>query len=452
MVSIGQYKNADAASVGVTNISREDVDGGYGKYLRNGFIALFLLVVCFGGWAALVPIKGAVIASGIIVVEGNTKTLQHLDGGIVSEILVRNGDKVLAGQVLLRLDSTAMEANATLVENRFYEAQARVDRLKAERDNLAKIIWAPQFATLQSRAKIIEILSGQSKLFSARRNAHKGQIGQLYERIAQSKEQINGLRDLMVAKRSQYALVDQELQGLQTLLAKGFVSKTRILALEREQARLNGDIGTHRSDIARTESAMSETRIQILQVKQDNEAQILTELREVESLKSDLREQLTTAMDQRRRIEIVSPVEGIVHDLVVTTIGGVIIAGQPMMQIIPANTRLMIEARIQPVDIDQIYEGQPATITLSAFNQRTVPQINGRVITASADSLVDQITGIPYFSVLIEIPEDEMKKLGTLILIPGMPADSFIQTQERTVLNYLFKPFKDQLNRTFREE
>lgn len=440
------------AATATTQSGEKPVDASYDRYLRHGFIAMFVLIGVFGGWAAFFSIKGAVIAPGVIIVEGKPKTLQHLDGGIVGEILVKNGDVVEAGAVMLRLDPTAIAASSTIVEKRLYEALARVDRLKAERDDLNAINWSPRLDSVVGDANVTEVMAGQTKLFRARRSALRGQTGQLRERITQSNEQILGLKDLMGSKRTQLGLIGQELEGLEILFRKGAASKVRILGLEREKARLNGEIGTHRSEIARTRSAISETQIQILQVSKDNEAQVLTELREVESILSDLTEQLVTAEDQLKRIDVTSPVAGIVHDLTVTTIGGVIQPGQPMMQIVPVNDLLIIEARVQPIDIDQIYEGQPATITLSAFNQRVVPQFNGFVKKTSADSLIDQVTGIPYFNVLIEIPEEEMKKLGGLTLIPGMPADSFIQTQDRTVLQYILKPLNDQLNRTFREE
>ncbi len=430
----------------------KSIDTGYGKYLKQGFAALFVLVVCIGGWATFASIQGAVIASGVIVVEGKVKTLQHFDGGIVGEILVKNGDKVEAGEIVLRLDPTAMDANRTLVQKRLYQALGQVDRLKAERDGLVQIAWDERLSKNASRKNVGEIMTGQGKLFRARKNAFIGQIGQLSERITQSREQIKGLQDLTQSKFSQLALLSQELSGLRKLLTKGVVSKTRILALEREQARINGEIATHRSEIARTKSAISETRIQTLQIQRDNEAQILAELRDAEVLLSDLTEQLTTASDQLQRIDVIAPVTGIIHDLSVTTIGGVITPGQPMMQIIPINENLIIEARILPIDIDQVFEGQVATITLSAFSQRTTPQIKGVVVKTSADSLIDQVTGMPYFSVLIEIPKEELAKLGGLTLVPGMPAEAFLQTEKRTVLNYLLKPFNDQLNRTFREE
>lgn len=424
----------------------------YAKYLRQGFIALFILVVCMGGWASVFKIKGAVIASGVIMVEGKPKTLQHLDGGIVGDILVKNGDVVKAGQIVLRLDPTAMDANRTIVEKRLFEAQARVDRLRAEWDGAKEISWSKILVDAGDRADVAEIITGQQKLFEARKKSMSGQVAQLRQRIKQSREQIQGLNDLIGSKRAQLSLIGEELDGLRKLLIKGYVPKTRVLALEREQARIGGDISTHRSDISRTHSAIGETEIQILQIKKDAIAEILTELRQVESERSDLNEQLITASDQSARIDITSPVAGIVHDMSVTTIGGVITPGQPIMQIIPVNDRLIIEARIQPVDIDQVYVGQPARIHLSAFSQRTTPQLDGFVINTSADSLVDQVTGAPYFSVRIEIPPSEKEKLGELVLIPGMPAESFIQTEERTVLNYILRPFIDQLGRSFREE
>lgn len=424
----------------------------YSKYLRQGFIALFVLVVVMGGWASIFKIKGAVIANGVIMVEGKPKTIQHLDGGIVGEILVKNGDTVDAGQVLIRLDPTAMDANRTIVEKRLFEAQAQVDRLRAEWDGAKKITWSKLLEESKNRADVMEIITGQQKLFEARKKSINGQEAQLRQRIAQSKEQIQGLNELIQSKNAQLKLIAEELDGLRKLLVKGYVPKTRVLALEREQARIGGEISTHRSDISRTNSAIGETEIQILQLKKDATAEILTELRQVESERSDLHEQLTTASDQVERIDITSPVAGIVHDMSVTTIGGVISAGQPIMQIIPINDRLIIEARIRPIDIDQVYVGQPARINLSAFNRRTTPQLEGIVINTSADSLVDQVTGAPYFSVRIEIPPSEREKLGDLTLIPGMPAESFIQTNERTVLNYILKPFRDQLGRSFREE
>jgi len=422
------------------------------KYLRQGFVALFVLIVIMGGWASFAKINGAIIAPGTVIVESKPKTLQHLDGGIVGEILVKNGDKVEVGDVVLRLNPTAMDANQKLVEKRYFEARARVDRLKAEWEGAREITWSSEVDAAVARPEIAEIVDGQSKLFEARKKSFNGQAAQLNQRVRQSEEQILGLEDLIKSKYKQLELIGDELEGLRKLLVKGYVSKPRVLALEREEARLGGEISTHRSDIARTKSAISETEIQILQLKKDTVADVLGQLRESESQLSDLTEQLVTASDQLERVDIISPVTGVVHDLAVNTIGGVITPGQPIMQIVPANERLVIEARISPADIDQVYFGQPANVNLSAFNRRTTPQFVGSVEKFSADSLVDQITGAPYFSVWIVIAPEELEKLGNLTLLPGMPAEAFLTTEKRTVMSFLVKPFTDQLQHTFREE
>jgi HlyD family secretion protein len=425
---------------------------GYSRYLVQGFIGLFLLVIVIAGWVGSMKIQGAVIASGSIVVEGKPKTLQHLDGGIIGEILVQNGSVVETGDVVLKLDPTEIDANRTIVEKRMFVALARSARLKSTRDGSAKIDWPTQLIDVADRPDVAEVMSGQGKLFRARKNSLNGQIGQLRQRVGQSAEQISGIEELIDSKRVQLGLISQELDGLRELLAKGFVSKTRVLALEREESRLNGEIDTLRSDIARTRSLISETRIQIIQLQKDNEAATLTELREVESELSDLNEQLTTASDKRFRVDVTSPVAGIVHDLSATTIGGVIRPGDPIMQIIPINNRLLVESRVLPVDIDQVFPGQPATIRMSAFNQRTTQELNGFVTKLSANSLIDQATGISYFNVIIEVSDEELEKLGNLVLVPGMPAEAFIQTKSRRVLSYMFKPFSDQLSRAFRED
>lgn len=421
-------------------------------FIKRGLIGAFILFIVMGGWAALFKIKGAVIAPGQIVVESKPKTLQHLDGGIVGEILVKDGDRVDANQVVMRLDPTAKNANKAIIEKRLYEALARSARLQAERDNKEEIEWPAEIMADEKRPELALIMMGQKKLFDARKKSSQGMVSQLHQRINQSRQQIRGLNDLIRSKQAQKALIEQELVGQRKLLIKGLTHKSRILGLERELARLSGDISTHRSDISRTESSINETRMQILQINKEKMAEVLTELRATESEISDLKEQLVTASDQLKRVDVTSPVAGIVHNMEVTTIGGVVTAGQPIMQIIPVNDRLIVEASIMPQDVDQVYKGQDARINLSAFSQRIVPQLNGKVIERSADAIIDKVTGMPYFTVKVEIPPEEMEKLGEMVLVPGMPAEVFLQTKERSVLSYLLKPFKDQLGRAFREE
>ena len=421
-------------------------------FIKRGLIGAFILFIVMGGWAALFKIKGAVIAPGQIVVESKPKTLQHLDGGIVGEILVKDGDRVDANQVVMRLDPTAKNANKAIIEKRLYEALARSARLQAERDNKEEIEWPAEIMADEKRPELALIMMGQKKLFDARKKSSQGMVSQLHQRINQSRQQIRGLNDLIRSKQAQKALIEQELVGQRKLLIKGLTHKSRILGLERELARLSGDISTHRSDISRTESSINETRMQILQINKEKMAEVLTELRATESEISDLKEQLVTASDQLKRVDVTSPVAGIVHNMEVTTIGGVVTAGQPIMQIIPVNDRLIVEASIMPQDVDQVYKGQDARINLSAFSQRIVPQLNGKVIERSADAIIDKVTGMPYFTVKVEITPEEMEKLGEMVLVPGMPAEVFLQTKERSVLSYLLKPFKDQLGRAFREE
>lgn len=424
----------------------------YRPYLWQGAIGLIILVVFLGGWSAIATIKGAVIASGQLVVDGKPKTIQHLDGGIVGAISVKDGDRVKAGQVLMRIDGAAIEANRSIVENRLVEVHARAARLRAERDGAPAITWPEYLTQRPSASATIAASEGEQKLFTARRNAQQSQINQLRARITQSKEQIRGFEELIASQEQQLKLVAEQLATYRKYEAKGAVSKNQILAVERENVRLRGEIASRVTDIGRMRGVISETNIQIAQIRRDAQKEILAELRTAETEISDLAEQEVAATDQSRRTEILAPVDGIVHDMQITTIGGVITAGQPIMQIIPSGDELLIQARVLPVDIDQIYVGQLALLRMTAFNQRTTPELSGRVKDISADSLVDQYTGAGYFNVRIEIPPEEREKLGDLQMLPGMPADAFIQTDGRTPLSYLLKPVTEQLGRAWREE
>ncbi len=425
----------------------------YDRYLLIGYLSIAALVLMTIIWS-LAPIKGAVIASGVVVVEGKPKTLQHLDGGIVGEILVKEGQSVEKGDIVMRLDPTMLEANQVIVQTRLYETMARVSRLQAERDSKSRIDWPESLmAARETNASVDTAMTGQEKLFKARRAADLGQVEQLTQRIAQFNDQIAGLKSLILSKENQALKIREEADSKQILVDKGWLAKPVILALEREELRLKGDIANHRSEISRLRNSINETRVQISQIRRELQAEVLAELRVADTEASDLREQLTTASDQRRRIDVTTPVSGKIHNMTVTTIGGVVAPGQELMQIIPQDVRLIIDAQVQPADIDQIYPGQPTTIRLSAFNMRTTPELNGLVIKASPDRIIDPVTGFPYYSVKIEIPPEELARLPkTLTLLPGMPADAFMQTQSRSVLSYLLKPASDAMSRAGREE
>ncbi|WP_017930886.1 HlyD family type I secretion periplasmic adaptor subunit [Robiginitomaculum antarcticum] len=424
----------------------------FDRYIKLGFIIVFLLFFCGGLWAFTAKIQGAIIAPGSVVVEGRPKIIQHLDGGLVGEILVENGDQVKAGNVLMRLDPTALTANQSLVQNRYYEAQALRVRLVAERDEKKDIDWNVVFPVEDRNEIIAKAIADQEQLFQTRLRAYSGQTDQLQQRIAQARDQINGYEARIVTQKEQAKLVNEEANAFRELNRRGQGYKIRINQLEREFARLQGEINSSKSEIARIKNLIGETRIEILQVNRTRQEQVLTELRTTESLESDLREQLITADDQTQRIDIISPVDGIVHNMSVTTVGGVITPANPIMEIIPINDRLVIETQVDPVSIDQVYIGQATTVRLSAFNQRTTPELDGKVQNISASTMVDQYTGIPYYVVRVEIPQAQLARLNGLTLIPGMPAEAFIQTDERTVWNYLLKPATDQFNRAFREE
>lgn len=425
----------------------------YDKFLVMGFIAIALLIGIGLIWGSLAKVKGAVIAPGVVVVEGKPKTLQHLDGGIVGKIFVKDGDKVEAGDVVMQLDPTMLDANEDLVNTRLRETMARVARLEAERDSQDEISWPNDLVSAKADPIVASAMIGQEKLFNARSIAGQGQVEQLNQRIAQVKDQIDGLNSLISSKDNQAQKIREEVDAKRTLVEKGWLAKPVILTLEREELRLKGDVANHQSEIARLNNSISETNVQILQLKRERQAEVLTELRQAETEASDFKEQLTTASDQLRRIDVIAPVTGKVHNMTVTTIGGVVSPGQDIMQIIPADDRLIIEAQVEPADIDQIYVGQKTTVRLSAFNVRSTPEMNGLVLQASADRIIDQVTGFPYYSVKIEIPTDELARLPkNLTLLPGMPAESFMQTESRSVLSYIMKPATDAMDHTFREE
>lgn len=424
----------------------------YEGYLKTGFFLIFALIAGFAAWSFLAPIQGAVIAPGSVIVEGKPKTLQHLAGGIVGEILVRDGDKVQAGDVVMRLDPTSLTANRDLLQKRLNEAKGRVARLKAERDGHSKIGWETIFPNYKSQTDIVLIVNDQNKLFTARQQAYSGQINQLGKQIQQSRQQSQGLSSQIESNNNQIALITKELLGLTALLDQGYVSQTRVLALEREKAALTGQIASFRSDIARTQTAIGEIEIQILQVKRTQQESVLTELRATESEINDLNEQLITAVNDVKHIDVITPVSGTVHNMSITTLGGVITPANPIMDIIPDTRKLIIESQVEPASIDQIYVGQATTVRLSAFNQRTTPELNGKVIGMSANTLVDPVTGFPFYTVKITIPEDELSRLKGLVLVPGMPAEAFMQTDQRSAMNYLLKPATDQLSRAFKEE
>jgi HlyD family secretion protein len=421
-----------------------------------GLAITVVLVGGVGGWAATAQLAGAVIAPGTIVVETNVKKVQHPTGGVVGEILVREGSPVEAGQVVLRLDDTVTKATLGVVRSQLDELMARQARLTAERDDAEAIVFPQELTNRRGDSGVATAVAGEEKLFEARRSARTGQRSQLRERIAQMNEEIRGLSAQQAAKETENELITKELVGVADLYQKNLVSISRYTQLQRDQTKLHGERGQLIADSARARGKISETELQIIQLDQDFRTDVLKDLRETQGKIAELKERVTAAEDQLKRIELRAPQAGIVHQLSVHTVGGVIGNAETIMQIVPRADDLVLEAKIAPSDVDQVALGAKVTVRIMAGNQRTTPDVAGFVTRISADLNRDQQSnsGQPapaYYTIRISLPAAEVARLKDIRLIPGMPAEAFIQTHERTPLEFLLKPLQEQIARTFRE-
>lgn len=422
------------------------------RYFFAGVATLALLVGGVGGVAAVTELSGAVIGQGTLVVDSNVKKVQHPSGGVVGAILVREGDLAKAGQVLVRLDETVTRANLAIVTKSLDELETRLARLEAERDGKLVVAFPPELAARQDDPAILRIVTGEQSLFDLRRAAREGQKAQLRERITQLGEEIAGLTEQRDAKRLEITLIGRELEGIRQLWKSRLVSIERITALERDAARLEGEHGQFTASIAQAKGRGSEIELQIIQIDQDLRSEVAAEIREIQGRVSELVERKVAAEDQLKRIEIKSPQDGIVHQLAVHTVGGVVQAGEPIMLIVPVSDELTVEVRVAPQDIDQVTTGQTAILRLSAFNQRTTPELSGILTKIAADLSIDERSGFSYYKARVVLPKEEVAKLKGLTLTPGMPAEVFFPTGARTILSYLVKPLSDQIERAFREE
>jgi len=422
------------------------------RHLVAAIVVVSVLVVGVGGWAATAVISGAVVASGSVVVDSNVKKVQHPTGGIVGELRVRDGDRVHAGDVVVRLDETVTRANLAIVTKGLGEMMARKARLESERDGLDAITFPAQLLAEADDPDRAAAIDSERKLFNLRKTARSGQKAQLRERIAQLGEEITGLAAQQNSKAKEIALIERELAGVRELWKQNLVQLTRLTALEREAARLDGERGQLVAASAQAKGKIAETALQILQIDQDIASDVAKELREVDGKIGELVERKVAAEDQLKRTDIRAPQDGTVFQLAVHTIGGVITAGDPIMLIVPEADNLSVEVKVNPQDIDQLQLNQKAILRFSAFNIRTTPEIEGVVTRISADTSTDQRTGQSYYTVRIAMPADQIERLGEVKLLPGMPVEAFMQTRDRTMLSYLTKPLHDQFLRAFREK
>ncbi len=415
-----------------------------------GFTLMAALLLGVGGWMVFATIAGAVVAPGYIVVDSNIKKVQHPAGGIVSEIFVRNGDRVAAGDILLRLDDTQTRANLGIVSSQLVELRGRKARLIAERDDAETVVFPPGFAEESEDAA--RVAAGERRLFAAKRTALAGQKSQLKERVGQIHKEIEGLTAQMGAKSQELKLIRQEQQRVADMHARKLVPETRLLSINRDVIRIEGEHGALMAQVARLGGQIHETELQLLQLDHVTQTEAQKELREVEARIAELSERAVAADDLLKRVDVRAPQSGVVHDLAVHTVGGVIGPGETIMFIVPNDDVLAIEVRVPPTDIDQVGLGQACVLRFPAFNQRTTPELAGTVSRVAADLTREVQTGFTYYLARISVPTDELAKLKELRLLPGMPVESYIETGDRTVLSYLMKPFKDQFTRAFRED
>ena len=420
---------------------------------RLSIFVLATILVLFGvmgGLAAATKISGAVITSGTLVVDSYVKTVQHLKGGIVGEIRVKNGDHVDADQILIRLDDTQTRANLGIIRKRLNELSARRARLVAERDDKSAISFPTDLLSYAGDDGVANILAGERQLFNDRLASRQGQKSQLRERIQQLKQEVDGLVAQEKGKRIEIELVNKELGSLQRLFDQGIVPAAKVYSLQRDSARLTGELGNLVSSIAQTNGKITETELQIIQIDDDHSSEVSDQLRQAESDIGQFSERLIAAEDDLKRVDIRAPQAGIVDQLNVHSAGAVIGPKETIMQIVPDKDALVAELKLAPQDIDQIAVGQVVALRFSAFNQRITPELNGRVETISADLTTDQHTGVSYYIVRAKVPKEEWDRLGKLTPLPGMPVEAFMQTGKRSVLAYLTKPMTDQIKRAFR--
>lgn len=429
-----------------------DTDAVIRKHLRLGVGAVLLIGGVSLAWSLVAKLDSAVVTQGTVVVESNIKKVQHATGGIVGQIHVREGQRVTEGEVVVRLDETATRTALSIVMNDLTATRARAARLTAERLGATQIAF-PKDLLLRAASdpELDAVLQGEIRLFTSRYETRLGQKAQLTERIGQLREELKGLADQKKSLDIQLKVAREELENLRGLEAKRLTTVPRLSSLEREIARNDGALGETLARMASSRGKIAETELQILQLDRDHATEVSKDTREAETKINELQERRVAAEDQLKRIDIRAPISGLVHQLSVHTIGGVINATEPLMLIVPETDRLILEVRIQPNDIDQVHIGQATRVRFTAFNQRTTPELMGALFRVSADLSKDQQSGLSYFTGGVAITEEELAKLKGLKLIPGMPADAFIKTGERTFASYIVKPLADQMNRSLRE-
>lgn len=414
-----------------------------------GYSIVALILVGFGGWGAIAPLESAAIGAGTVKVEGDSKPIQHLEGGIVAEILVENGDYVTNGQALLRLDTTQFEAELSIIQARLWAKQAMVDRLKAERAEVPSISFSPVLAN-ESDYRARMAMENERALFNARRADRLGEVAVLDQRIKQLEEQVRGSKEVIGAKDSVAASLSLEIAELNTLLIEGYVDKQRIRELDRSLAQTLGQIAELNAQVARSLVVKEETHLQIAQLTKRFVSDVVDELSRTQDEIFDLEQRFTAAADKVNRATVRAPASGYIMALEPNTAGAVIGSGQPIMEVVPDVDRLVIDVRMSPMDIDRIRIGQEAEVTFAVFKDSY--SITGELVKLSADTMLDDASGAPYYKGSVTLKQSDLDLLGDDLLVPGMPASVLVKTGSRTLLGYLTSPLQRMFERSLTED
>lgn len=419
--------------------------------LSLGFIALGLLVVGIGGWSVLSNIAGAIVASGLIEVESNRQIVQHPEGGVIGAILVDDGQTVVSGEVLVRFDDTLLQSEINVTTEQLFEVIARKARLIAERDGLDEVAYSPDTLAEMDDPIYAELVTGQNNLFFARRDSLERERALLAERKAQIEQQIVGAEAQVTALVAQQNLIAEELVDEEELLSKGLSQLTKARSLRREAARMEGQMGGLMASIAESRGRIAEIEIEILRLTSTRREEAISTLRDLQFREIELRERKSSLLETLSRMEITAPTSGVIYGLQFHTERAVVRPADPILYIVPQDSPLVIATKIPAIHIDQVHIGQEAKLRFSAFDMRTTPEILGEVTKISPDIFTDEATGATFYTAEILPYDDEMPKLDGLDILPGMPVEAFIKTDERTPLQYLIKPLADYFNKAFRE-
>ncbi|WP_299153606.1 HlyD family type I secretion periplasmic adaptor subunit [uncultured Tateyamaria sp.] len=417
-----------------------------------GALALLILVGVLGVWSVQARISGAVIASGMIQVESNRQVLQHPEGGVVGALMVKDGDQVAAGDVVLKFDDTRLVSELAVIEGQLFEILARKARLKAERDGLSALVVSDELQELAAEDPEVQaLIDGQAQLFEARATSLQQSSEQILEQIAQAENQIEGASAQLAALETQQGLIESELGDSQQLFEKGLTPASRVSSLQREQARLLGEIGSTTASVAQLRGQIAALNIERIALTSRLREEAITALRDLQFQEVELVQQRLITKDTLSRMDVRAPVSGVVYGSRIFALQSVVSPAEAIMYIIPQDQPMVVSSRVDPIDVDQVHVGQDASLRFAALDQRMTPEIFGQVTKLSADVFVDEATGASYYQVELVPKEGEMTKLNGQILLPGMPVEAFITTAERSPLNYLSKPLTDYFTRAFRE-